>query len=310
MTAGATDTAHTDAALRRLLSTDINYGHGFSNHGPMCVEALEHLGLTDHIDAYLDANIPKLIAKEPDAVPVDDWRSFVADRARELARHAGAKAGHGLLRFAHAVRAIEHADTDVRRADLDEAARYWAASPGLDGPRSLNGDRSLAEVLPTLPRLDPIPIDGALSTALRAAADDPSVAAAAGSLGAPDELALAAADRFVANEGLAQFTFMHGVTVPTMARQLLPHLDEAPAAELAAAVASFVLYAIAAFDNAVAAPLLPTPSVDHRELAEAAATSAEDHTIKFTDACLTLAERTGDPIALQAAELRYNNPPG
>jgi len=63
-------TATTDAALRQLLNTDVDYGYGFSNHGPMCVEALEHLGRTDHTEAYLAANLPKLKAKEPDAAPI------------------------------------------------------------------------------------------------------------------------------------------------------------------------------------------------------------------------------------------------
>lgn len=316
MTAAAAETARTDAALRRLLATDINYGYGFSNHGPMCIEALEHLGMTSHIDAYLDANMPKLTPKEPDAAPVDDWRSFIAATAGALAAKAGGEAGHGLLRFAHSVRAIEQTDTEVRRADLDEAARYWAASTGLAGSRTLTGNLRLADVLQALPRLGPPPDDGSLSDALHAAAADPDVTAAVESLAAPaniadlcNELALAAADRFTANDGLAQFTFMHGVTVPTMAQQLLPYLDETAAAELVAAVASFVLYAIAAFDNGAPSPQLPPPSINLPELAEAAALSAEDHTIKFTDACLTLAERTGDRRALQAAEFRYRNPP-
>lgn len=310
------EVALTDAALRRLLATDIDYGVGFSNHGPMCVEALEHLGQTNHLDAYLRANIPKLTAKAPDAEPVDDWPTFISEQAGPLARHAGAEAGHGLLRFAHAVRAIERADTEVRRADLDEAARYWAASPGLEGRSALDGNRSLNEVLQSLPRRAATPFDGALSTALITAADDPAVAREVTSLAAPDavaglfdDLALAAADRFMANDGLAKFTFIHGVTVPTMAQQLLPYLDEHHIAELTAAVATFVLCAVAAFDNGEPAPTVPSPTIDRNELAEAAAASAEDHTIKFTDACLTLADRTGKPLALQAAEFRYRNPP-
>jgi len=147
-------------------------------------------------------------------------------------------------------------------------------------------------------------------------AADPAVTAELDSLAHPDDpcdlfndLALTAADRFTANDGLAQFTFIHGVTVPTMAQQLLPRLDAPVIAELTAAVTCFVLYAIAAFDNGAPAPPLAPPSIDRGELARAAAASCEDHTIKFTDACLTLADRTGNPLALQAAEHRYRNPP-
>lgn len=309
----AFDATRLDAALDALLATEFSYGPGYANHGPMASEALEHQGLVDHIGPFLAAYLPRLRSKEPTATAMDDWRGFVRREAARLAPDAAALAGHGLLRLAHAVRAVERAETSVRRADLAEAVAYWSSGSGLSG-RAPSGRRSLADALAALPRLPPTESSGMLTGTLRRAAADAKVQAALASVAAPvdhgaflDALALAATDRYLANGDEHAFVFIHGVTVSTMASVLLPYLDDEGRSALCAAVAGFVFYAVAGFDVApdvdgsmVSAPV-PT---DRRALAARAAATLDDHTIKFTDACLTLAERTGTPEPLVAAAIR------
>ncbi len=310
-----------DLALRALLATDVTYGPGFANHGPMAVEALEHLDRPGaDITRFLDGYLPRLRAKQPDAVAPDDWRAAVAEAATRLAPAAAAMAGHGLLRLAHAVRAVERHDTPVRRTDVAEAVAYWGRGTGLPTPRPA-GDRSVAEVLAAVPRLRPTDTGGMLTRTLALAASDPGVEKTLASLAPPvdhlgflDQLALASADRYLANGDDRAFVFIHGVTVPTMASVLLPHLDPAGRHELSAAVAAFVGYAVAGFDtrpetaglDAVPADLTPPPPGTDGDvaLAAGAAASLDDHTIKFTDACLTLSDRTGLQLPRLAAAVR------
>ncbi|MEL7156287.1 MAG: hypothetical protein AAFN30_06785 [Actinomycetota bacterium] len=306
-----------DAALETLLATDISYGPGFANHGPMASEALEHQGRSADIGPFLADYLPRLRAKEATAVAMDDWTSFLRREASRLAPEAAAMAGHGLLRLAHAVRAVERIDNDIRRADLAEAVAYWSAGAGLAGA-SPSGHRSLADALAVLPRLRPADTAGMLTRTLAAAAADPEVQAVLASVAPPvdhgaflDALALASADRYLANGDERSFVFIHGVTVSTMASVLLPYLDPDDRTALCAAVAGFVFYAVAGFDLApdvdgsvVAAETDTGIGLDAGTLAARAGATRDDHTIKFTDACLSLASRTGTTEPLAAAAVR------
>ncbi|MEM9131610.1 MAG: hypothetical protein AAGE88_04670 [Actinomycetota bacterium] len=311
------DTAPLDAALGALQATAFSYGPGYANHGPMAAEALEHQGRPADIETFIAAYAPMLVEKEPTAVAMDDWVGFVRREVARLAPDAAALAGHGLLRLAHAVRAVERADTPVRRADLAEAVDYWSAGRGLAGATP-SGRRSPAEAVTLIPRLRPSDTAGMLTRTLALAAADDEVQAVLASVAPPDDhqnfldtLALASVDRYLANGDERSFVFIHGVTVPTMGSVLLPHLDRDGRNALCAALVGFVFYAVAGFDteperdgSTVEGPIDVTAPGVVDALAALAGATLDDHTIKFTDACLTLARRTGAREPLVAAAVR------
>ncbi|MEM8922265.1 MAG: hypothetical protein AAGD35_02110 [Actinomycetota bacterium] len=312
--------AAADRALDALLATDVLYGPGFANHGPMAVEALEHMGRTAaDIERFMADYTPRLTAKAATAEPMVDWEHELRAHTRRLAPEAAALAGHGLLRLAHAVRAVRRHDRPLRRADLTEAVAYWASGHGIAG-RTPAGSATLEDALRRLPRLRPADTTGALTRTLKRAAEDTEVQEVLASIAPPvdhgaftDALALASVDRYLANGDERSFVFLHGVTVPTMAAELLPFLDDDGRSTLAAALAGFVLYAVAGFDNepdvagaerAEAPNDLDPSTADDRTLAAEAAATLDDHTIKFTDSCLTLARRTGATAPRLAAAIR------
>lgn len=306
-----------DDALHRFLATRGTYGGGLSNHGPMATEALDHMGAARWIDPFVTAYLPRLEPRTPPPERGGDWRPLLDEFLPDLVASAAAGAGHCLLRTAHAVRGIERAEAEghvpaVRVDELRNALVRWRADVGLPAPSSLTGDRSVADWSDALAPLATFePVAGLLTTSLSMAAEQPGFVDVVASLRRSDRphdtldrLALRALEGYVANEdGLARFTLLHGVTVSTMARVLVDHLDEPGQRRLEAAVAGFVAAAAVAFDRRNDTSDAPLPPVQP-DLADRAGASLDDHTIKFTDACIGLAERTGSRLPLLAAELQ------
>ncbi len=306
-----------DDALHRFLATRGTYRGGLSNHGPMATEALDHMGAAEWIDPFVAAYEPRLEPRTPPPERGGDWRGLLDEFLPDLVGSAAAGAGHCLLRTAHAVRGIERAEAQghvpaVRVDELRTSLVRWRADTGLPAPSALTGDRSIADwsdSLAPLATFDAVP--GLLTASLSLAAEQSGFVDAVASLRRSDDphdtldrLATRALEGYLANDdGLARFTLLHGVTVPTMARVLVDHLDEAAQRRLEAAVAGFVAAAAVAFDRRIDAPDGPLPPV-RPDAARRAGASLDDHTIKFTDACLGLAERTGSDLPLRAAELQ------
>lgn len=305
-----------DDALHQFLATKGTYGGGLSNHGPMATEALDHMGASEWIGAFVTAYSPRL---EPRTAPTPrggDWRRLLGEHLPDLVAEAAAEAGHCLLRVAHAVRGLERAEASghtpgVRVDELRTALMRWRATSGLPAPETLVGDRSIDEWSVGLGRLatfDPLP--GLLTGSLRLAAEQSAFIDLVATLQRSerpadtlDRLALRALEGYLANEDfLARFTLLHGVTVSTMARVLVDHLDEPAQRRLEAAVAGFVAAAAVAFDRRLDTEV-PPPDVQP-DLARRAGATLDDHTIKFADACLGLADRTGSTTPLRAAELQ------
>jgi hypothetical protein len=146
-----------DEALDRMAMTDFELPNGFVNHGPMACEALAVLGCDDQIDGWarwfvqLVGEGPRPV--EPTAAVVFEWSDALGDY-RRLPEWVGYFARaiaddgwdnvvelwvprlvpgmvttlfHGVIRTAHAVRAIDAIDTAPRRAELARALGYWAA---------------------------------------------------------------------------------------------------------------------------------------------------------------------------------------
>ncbi|MBK3583862.1 questin oxidase family protein [Streptomyces microflavus] len=156
---------YTDAvggALERLRGVGFEHGPRFVNHAPMAAEALAYMGYADDVPRWVDRNLRTHTYHEvPDArwaidpADPDDWRSALGDFSRvadwtalferELAlapwpevlarwwpRLLPGMSGvltHGVIRTAHAVRAISRAGAGnlAYRRELAQGLGYWAA---------------------------------------------------------------------------------------------------------------------------------------------------------------------------------------
>lgn len=314
-----------DDILEQLLAFGPSYAGGLSNHGPMAAEALVSLEAEHLLPALLGDQVQFL---EPLDTRVEDdlepgqWNRSASRRLPSLVDRAGSQAGHGLLRAAHAIRSLERADTSPRRRELLSALLYWSEGRALDTPRRLgadlvggNGALSLDEVVGRLPRLSADQRrEGLLVFDLMTASRDErvrsllscsqSVAADPGALADRfDTLAAVAAGAMGRNTGLEEFALLHGVTVPNMARVLIPYLDENGRAGLEAAVVGFVVCAVVAFDQGSDEPAGQSESatvVGLDELVAEATGRLDAHYIKLSDAVVDLTARTGDPVFARA----------
>jgi len=178
-----------DGALDRLQNTGFYLDGSFSNHGPMAAEALATLGYCDEVDRWLDINIahrkcgpvPKPVQPIADRLPAD-WQAALGDHNRggdwiqlfrreltdtswrqvlqiwwpRLLPGCAGSLTHGLIRTAHAVRALGRVaePSDLQIDELARGLAFWATgySPlrsGLGEDRSrdaLSVDQGLSEL--------------------------------------------------------------------------------------------------------------------------------------------------------------------
>lgn len=329
-----------DAALAALAGTAPEFGsHGLSNHGPMVAEALVQLGRPDAVAPWVARYRRRLEPGPPAGRPLSDeeWGGALSDRGRlgdwvatfeqamaqgavadvlaqwvpRLAPGLVAGAGHGLIRTAHATRALARVDRPGRRAELAQGLAYWAtAYQELPGPPLLVGPLDVARALEAVPPLpDEAPAEDSISARLRhldmiAKPFEQAVAA----LGAPDApgalrsdldaLAIGGAGAYLANaEAGHGIALVHAVTVPMALELLLPGLDS----EDAQTAFAYAWQAVAAL-HAAFAPVRPgaeraevgptVPAVDPESLVGLAVGSGDEHAIKFTEAALRAYART------------------
>src|SRR5215470_11491768 len=132
-----------DEALQLLRGTGSEVAGGVApNHGPMAAEALATLGRDDVVVAWADRYRRKLNAMPPSksAITTKDWVAFFRTQVIETPWRAvfrewigrllpatPSAGAHGLIRTAHALRALTHAETSLRVEELGVALAYWAA---------------------------------------------------------------------------------------------------------------------------------------------------------------------------------------
>jgi hypothetical protein len=151
---GASDVL--DDAFDRLGATDFELPNGFVNHGPMACEVLAALGCDDRVSdwarwfvpmvgegprpveparvsdfAGLDAlgdygRLPEWLGYFDGAIAHDGWEGTVELWVPRLVPGLATALFHGVIRTAHAVRAIGTLETASRRAELARALGYWA----------------------------------------------------------------------------------------------------------------------------------------------------------------------------------------
>ena len=336
--------ADLDEALERFQKTGLEYAGGLSNHGPMAAEALAALGHAALIPGWVDVYAPRLPpiergrplseAERPAALGqprrLPDWvATFEIEVGEapwdELLRHwlprllSGLFAGaaHGLLRTAHAVRALEAGPSEPRCRELAHGLAYWAGRhqplagrPG-SAPAPGRGARALFEAGVVIPVERRRP--GLFFDAVRVLDDERAfadlVASFDGKALPPSELlsdlCVAAARAYLENPG-SRIAYAHAVTAPSALRILAPYLGEA---DLCRAVALAAQAALAL--HAVSAEVPPRSlrldaeveriAQDPAEIRYRAACSLEEHAIKLSEACLREHALRADPILLAAA---------
>ena len=144
-----------DEALEIMAPMGPELNNGFSNHAPMCIEAMCAMGRSDSVTPWFErywrwlAPRPSRVARLTDdnwrgalgdVRRIEDWfeyfRNELEDRpwhavldewASRLAPGLMAAATHGVIRTGHATRAIAIEDNPARRRELADGLAYWAA---------------------------------------------------------------------------------------------------------------------------------------------------------------------------------------
>lgn len=270
------DSGLLDEAYEQLAHAAAELPNGFVNHGPMACEALCVLGYEDRIPELARRYASATVQVEASADPLDvgrwwaalghiellhawtaffarsladeGWRSVVRRWVPRLSPAMDSVLFHGMIRTAHAVRAVQATATEPRTAELARALGYWAArydtgrTAAQVGPSAVVGDVSM----------------DAMSLVLREA-----------------ELA---ARRYIARPTVV---LLHGVTGAMALALLLGHLDETDADRTVRQLAR-VARALAP-DAPPPAP--PGSTATFEGLAALAVESGDVHQIKLVEAC-------------------------
>ena len=331
-----------DDALDRLRGMGPEAMHGAPNHGPMAAEALVALGCPDEVPRWVEdyrrelgpmpqARSPLTEYTWPEALGaihrIGDWQPFFVAQLAEapwetvlgqwmprLIRGLMAGGTHGLIRTAHAVRALSDAATPLRVEELASALAYWAAyHQTLPGVPRLRGPLDLDRAIEQIPRIGrdrrhESRREGVPREFVRVLAEYPDFAASVNRLGTM-EAADAALSRltemgarlYLANASTHPLVFIHALTGPAAVRLLFPHM---PAALREVALA-YCWQAIAAWvaaygsDAPGAADDSPPPS--EPEIVGRAMGTRDHHAIKFVEACLREYRSNPQPVYLKAA---------
>ncbi|MEU1322532.1 hypothetical protein [Streptomyces microflavus] len=253
---------YTDAvggALERLRGVGFEHGPRFVNHAPMAAEALAYMGYADDVPRWVDRNLRTHTYHEvPDArwaidpADPDDWRSALGDFSRvadwtalferELAqapwpevlarwwpRLLPGMSGvltHGVIRTAHAVRAISRAGEEnlAYRRELAQGLGYWAARyashthgirPGDEYPGTGEGDE--------YPRMG----DGGGDTRTGSGEQGPRTADADSAAAALDGLVAEYAGIYASAPQRHPVPLIHSITGPAAVRLVVEHLPAA-----------------------------------------------------------------------------------
>ncbi|MER6631570.1 hypothetical protein ABT301_25685 [Streptomyces sp. NPDC000987] len=170
---------YTDAvneALERLRPVGFEHGRSFVNHAPMAAEALAHMGYADEVPGWVERNLRKYRYHDAperrwtiDPADPQDWKAALGDFSRvadwtalfereltggpwtevlarwwpRLLPGMSGMLTHGVIRTAHAARAVAAADGDNRRqlGELAQGLGYWASRYSAGGVRADAGSQ-------------------------------------------------------------------------------------------------------------------------------------------------------------------------
>jgi Questin oxidase-like len=330
-----------DEALERLRGTGSEVAGGPApNHGPMAAEALAALGCDDVVVGWADRYRQLLDAIPPSraAVTAESWtqalgaidrfgdwvaffRAQLAEAPWRVVFHewigrllpATPSAGaHGLIRTAHALRALADAETSLRVEELGVALAYWAAYyRKLPGTPRLTGTLDLGDALlrmplflsgqarPGMPRqvyLRVMQAHGAeFSQAVDSAAEPESVEDALSSL------TEAGARMYLANATRQPLVLLHTVTAPAALSLMLPHLPAGLHKMALAYVWQNVAATAAAYGDETPTEDDDLPPQEPSAVIERSVATDDPHALKFAEACIREHRRNPQPAYLAAA---------
>ena len=265
----------------------------------------EALGRFDHFPEWLD-----LIRGQ---VTELGWRTAVARWVPTLAEGLSGAAMHGLIRTAHAVRALERHETSERVEEVSRALAYWAARyqalPVTGSGQGLLPSGAVHSVASARGQVGGRLINDRLAELATFAPFSP-----AASLVQPvsvdphlflDDLIRTFADTYLANVqagSRAAIAFIHGLTGPRAVRLLLDHVDDNTADELLVRVwqAAAGIYSAYGEPGAVST-YTRDDQWDAEDIIEQAIRTGDEHAIKFVEACLDEHRRNPDPVFVAAA---------
>lgn len=329
-----------DAVLERFAATGPEFGSGLSNHGPMASEALVALGRADAVEVWAEEYIAFLQepAAERKRIARDEWQEALGDVSRvgdwiayfkreisenpwpllldtwvaRLSPGIMAAATHGVIRTAHAVRALEADETPQRLQEFATGLGYWAARyQELPVRRTSSVPQPMLAALQGIPRIDdskrsPYLIFEAVRV-LEAEDFGPAIDMAA-THGSADhvigEMTRLFVRQYLANLGSASIGFVHSVTAPSALRLLAPRLSEASRTTAQRYVwqACAALYATYGRVDPSLIQIGAEPvEFDREELAAMAVEARDEHAIKFTEACLREYDLSHDGAFVLAA---------
>jgi hypothetical protein len=330
-----------DEALERLRGTGSEIAGGVApNHGPMAAEALVALGCDDIVVAWADRYRRQLDAMPQPRSPVTaqnwahalgaidrfgDWVVFFRTQLAEapwrlvfeewigrLLPATPSAGAHGLIRTAHALRALADAETALRVEELGVALAYWAAyyrtlpgTPRLAGTLAL-GDALLrvplflsGQARPGMPREVYLRVMQAhgreFSEAVDAAAEPESV---------EDALSLlteAGARMYLANAPRQPLVLLHTVTAPAALRLVLPHLPATLHNTALAYVWQNIAATAAAYGDERPAQRDDWPPQEPSAIIERSIATDDPHALKFAEASIREHHLKPHPAYLAAA---------
>jgi hypothetical protein len=336
-------------ALERLTEYGYVDGAGFACHGPMGAEALSSLGyddlVGDWVEVYKARHRP--IEAPPATGRIDSadrrsWQSALGDFSRvtdwnilfsrelqerpwphvlhtwlpRLLAGYGGGLTHGLLRVAHAVRAMprDHLPSDLALAELAAGLASWAGwYKPLPGRPELTGPLTIDQAIDGLPHPTErwTPIEAGTFTRLEEldgfAASVEAVGAPESADGALSDLTATFCRVLLANPDVFSQGLVHTVTPVAAVRTLLPYLPDVSVntvyAQLwhvgAAIVCGFTARADGSRRSTAADPAtVPTAG----QISARAAEHRDPHAVKFSEACLREHTVRDDPVYLRAAQ--------
>jgi len=329
-----------DEAFLRFAETGPEYGGGLANHGPMAAEALVCLGRGDAVGKWIDGYERRLAPwpRSGGRIRRDawmealgkserstDWRDFFGEELREasfavvlerwlprLGPGVSGSAAHGLIRVAHAVRALAQRPTEPRRRELAAALAYSAISfhrlP--DDP----GENAKLGIEEAIDRIELVPEErrggGSIVDRLAPLGETPSFGTAADLLDLRGDgsavlstITRAFARVYRSNAAIpdGRIARLHAVTGASAMRPLLPHVS----APVAKALLRYVwqldaaVYATHASRTAAPPEIVAFPTSE--DLVAAAVASGDEHAIKFTEVALRENAIAPDAAYLAAA---------
>ncbi|MEV4759688.1 hypothetical protein AB0J86_31960 [Micromonospora sp. NPDC049559] len=338
------------AAYERLHAYGPEFGgdeegnHGLTNHGPMAVEVMVRRGLDVDVEGWLDRYVRRL-AELPDAsAPIrpDGWGAALGRAGRlpdwtayfrhELTERPwpevlvewwprllpGIVAGstHGVIRVAHAVRALRGGAGAPAPEALDELAHglaFWAARyrrlAGVVAPEGALTPRRALSAVARLEdqsgfiahRLDRLERSPGWTPSLRALAPVSSAEEVPARLGS---LVDGAVEAYLGLGHGSPVLLVHTATAPNAVRHVLPVLPTEQWLPSLTAVWAAMVAIVAAYAPARPAPraeiLRRWPELTREDALQRAGEHGDEHVLKFADTAVDAYDRSGDPELLAA----------